>query len=162
MQPKYTPNLKKPSSVKIRVVGKTVGAVVGNEYRKRIINRHMLTTPPAIANDIQALHDAERAGAAYCVITNTETGITYRAPIAKIWDMGFAFNRGFGDQIGLPLHLWTQERDPEYAEPTDTTPTAYGEPGGTGEIMPLEYTSRAPVGVKYEKATQLDLFGRRK
>jgi hypothetical protein len=145
----------------IKVNGRTVGQVVGDTFVKDIANRHMLTTPPAIANNIQALHDAERAGALFCEFTNTDTGIVYRAPIAKIWDCGKEFNFGWGDQIYLTLSNWTQTRDPQFAQSESEAP-AYSEPSDTGEIMPLKYTSHAPVGVKYEKATQLTLFGRRK
>lgn len=143
----------------IKVKGRTVGQVIPPDYVKDFTNRHMLTNPPAIASDIQALHDAERAGAVYCVFTNTDTGIIYRAPIAKIWDMGKRFNFGWGDQIYLTLQNWTQTRDPEYTEPTETDAPAYTEDGAT-ETKPLVYKSHAPVGVRYEKGVkQLSLFG---
>jgi len=144
----------------IKVKGRTVGQVIGMEYVKDITNRHMLSTPPAIASDLQALHDAERAGAVYCVFKNTDTGIIFRAPIAKIWDIGKEFDFGFGRQIMLTLSNWQQTRDPEYKEPTDTDTPEYSEPSGTTEIKPLVYKSHAPVGVKYEKGIrQLSLFG---
>lgn len=143
----------------IKVKGRTVGQVIGAEYVKDFTNRHMLTTPPAIANDIQALHDAERAGAVYCEFTNTDTGIIYRAAIAKIWDMGKRINFGWGEQIMLTLSNWTQTRDPEYSDPTDSEPPAYSEPSDTGEIVPLKYTSRAPRGVNFTKGGQMSLFG---
>lgn len=144
----------------IKVKGRTVGQVIGADYAKDITNRHMLTTPPAIASDIQALHDAERAGAMYCVFTNTDTGIIYRAPIAKIWDMGKPFNFGWGEQIMLAVQDWKQTRDPEYTEPTDTDAQHYDEPSGTHEVKPLVYKSHAPVGVRYEKGIkQMSLWG---
>lgn len=143
----------------IKVGRRTVGQVIGVDYVKDITNRHMLTTPPAIANDIQALHDAERAGAVYCVFTNTDTGIIYRAPIAKIWDMGKRFNFGWGEQIMLTLQNWTQTRDPEYLDPTHTDTPAYTEPSGTHDVKPLKYKSRATVGVVWNGVKQLSLFG---
>lgn len=144
----------------IKVKGRTVGQVIGMDYVKDIRNGHMLTTPPAIASDIQALHDAERAGAEYCVFTNTDTGIIYRVTIAKIWHMGKRFNFGWGDQIYLTLQNWQQTRDPEYKEPTSTDAPEYTEPSGTGEVMPLEYKSHATVGVKYEPGIkQMGLWG---
>jgi len=143
----------------IKVNGRTIGQVVNDTFVKDITNRHMLTTPPAIANDIQALHDAERAGAVYCEFTNTDTGIIYRAAISKIWDIGKEFDMGWGRQIMLTLSNWTQTRDPEYTEPTDTEPPAYSDPSDTGEIMPLKYRSRAPKGVNFTKGGQMSLFG---
>lgn len=137
----------------IKVNGRTVGQVIGADYVKDFTNRHMLTTPPAIASDIQALHDAQRAGAVYCVFTNTDTGIIYRAPIAKIWDMGKEFNFGWGDQIMLTLSNWQQTRNPEYTDPTDTHTPEYTEPSGTHEVKPLHYVSHAP-GIK-----QMSLWG---
>ncbi len=143
----------------IKVGRRTVGQVIGDTFVKDISNRHMLTTPPAIANNIQALHDAERAGALYCVFTNTDTGIIYRAPIAKIWDMGKPFNFGWGDQIYLTLPNWTQTRDPEFSQ-SQTEAQDYTEPSGTGDVMPLHYVSHAPVGVKYEHGEkQMGLWG---
>jgi hypothetical protein len=143
----------------IKVKGRTVGQVIADTFVKDITNRHMLTTPPAIANDIQALHDAERAGAVYCEFTNTDTGIVYRAAISKIWDIGKEFDMGWGRQIMLTLSNWTQTRSAEYKDPTNTDAPAYSEPSDTGEIMPLKYVSHAPVGVKYERGGQMSLFG---
>lgn len=146
----------------VKVKGRTVGQVIGTDYVKDFQNKHMLTTPPAIASDIQALHDAERAGALYCVFTNTDTGIIYRAPIAKIWDMGKPFNFGWGEQIMLTLSNWQQTRDPEYTEPTHTDTPEYSEPSGTHDkdVKPLHYVSHATVGVKYEPGIkQMPLWG---
>jgi len=142
----------------IKVKGRTIGQVIADTFVKDITNRHMLTNPPAIANDISALHDAERASAVYCEFTNTDTGIVYRAPIAKIWDMGKCINFGWGEQIMLTLSNWTQTRDPEYTEPTDTVPPAYSDPSDTGEILPLKYRSRAPKGVNFTKGGQMSFF----
>jgi len=142
---------RKINTAIIKAGGRTIGKVVEGEFRKTIHTAWILRTPPAIANDIQALHDAERAGAVYCVFTNADTGITYRAPIAKIWDMGFTFNRGYGDQIALALPLWTQERGANHS-PTTATDTT--------EVKPLEYKSRAVKrGTVVVNGRQLTLFG---
>jgi len=150
----------------IKVNGRTVGQVIDKEYVKDITDNHILKYPPAIANNIQALHDAERAGAEYCKFTNTDTGILYRAPIAKIWDMGTRFNRGWGDQIYLTLNHWTQTRDPNITTTTTTAPE-YSEPTATNDeaVKPLYIKSRAVVGVRFKKGAQtpkqLSLFGKR-
>ena len=72
--------------VVIRVNGRTVGQVIGDDYVKDITNRHMLATPPAIASDIQALHDAERAGAALLCLH--EYGHGYYLPRGYLENMG--------------------------------------------------------------------------
>jgi hypothetical protein len=153
-----TPKTKKLQNKKIRVNGRIVGVVVGNEFRKTIHTNWILRTPPALANDIQALHDAESLGAVYCVFTNADTGIIYRVSIAKIWDMGFAVNRGFGEQIALSLSLWLQERDSNYENHTDTP--AYTE-DGTTDIKPIAYKSHAITGTQFTegKPKQMELFG---
>ena len=152
--------------VVIRVNGRTVGQVIGDDYVKDITNWHMLATPPAIASDIQALHDAESAGAVYCVFMNTDMGIVYRAAISKIWDIGTRFNRGWGDQIYLTLNHWTQTRDPNI---TQTTAPEYSDPTATNDddVKPLNINSRAlrPSEIKFKKGTktlkQLSMFGGR-
>ena len=144
----------------LKVNGRTVGQVIGLDYVKDMTNRHMLANPPAIANDIQVLHDAERAGAEYCVFTNTQTGIIYRASITKIWDMGKPFNFGWGDQIYLTLQNWTQTRNPNF---TDSVSPVYEDPTATDdEIKTLHIESKATVGVRFkagkQTAKQLALF----
>ncbi len=135
--------------------GKHIGNVIGNEWRKDLLNRWMLTTPPAIANDVQALRNAVRAGAEYVVATNKDNGIIYRVSIAKIFDKGFDVNRGFGLQRGLALSEWMQTRDPNL---TRTEPPAFAEPTATDEIKPILYKSNAPTGVTFNGVKQMSLF----
>lgn len=136
---------------------KHIGDVIGNEWRKDIHNSHMLTTPPAIANDVQALHDAVRAGAEYFVATNKDSGIIYRASIAKIFDKGVSMNRGFGNQIYLMLSDFVQTSDPNFIQ--RVTPV-YIAPPVNDEVKELKYKSRAVVGVIHN-GKQLSLFGER-
>lgn len=150
------PRKRKINAAIIKAGGRIIGKVIEGEFRKTIRSNWILRTPPAIANDIQSLHDAERAGAVNCVFTNTDTGIIYRAPIAKIWDMGFPVNRGYGEQIALSLPLWMQERDSNHP-PTQTDALEYSE-ADTSEVKPLKYESKAAVGVVFNGVRQLSLF----
>ena len=144
----------------IKVSGRTVGQVIGNEFVKDFTNAHMLKNPVAIANDIQALHDAERAGGEYCKFTNTDTGIIYRAAIAKIWDMGKQINLGWGLQQMLTVQNWNQSVDPDYSDPTNTGTPPYTDPTNTHNVKPLVYKSHATKGVVFTPGVkQLDLFG---
>lgn len=140
----------------IKVKGRVIGQVIHNVFVKDIKNKHMLTNPPAIANDIQVLHDAQNAGAEYCEFTNTENGIVYRAAISKIWDMGKHINFGYGEQIMLTLQNWTQTRDPKHEDQTDAF--EYSESTDTHDIKPLHYKSRATVGMVWN-GKQMSLFG---
>jgi hypothetical protein len=92
----------------IRAAGKVIGKVQGGVFYKTIKNKHMLKVPPAIANDISALEDAMNAGASKVCITNKDSGITYTTSIERIFRKGKRFNRGFGEQIFLPLGEWQQ------------------------------------------------------
>jgi len=142
--------------------GKHIGDVIGNEWRKDIRNDGMLTTPPAIANDVQALHDAIRAGAEYFVARNTQTGIIYKAKIEKFFEKGFKVNRGFGAQLALVLSDYLQSRDPAFIQ-AETPATEATAPTATDEVKELKYTSHAPTGSTFTKGVkQLDLFGEAK
>jgi hypothetical protein len=85
---------------------KVIGKVQGGVFYKTIKNKHMLKVPPAIANDVSALEDAANAGANFVCITNKDSGITYTTTMVQILNKGVKFNRGFGEQIFLPLGEW--------------------------------------------------------
>ena len=156
----------------IRVGGRVVGQVIGLDYTKDITNRHILQKPfPAIANNLQALHDAERAGAVNCVFTNTDTGVIYRASIALIWEKGTRINYGYGEQIALALPYWLQARGTGYIIPLD--PPTGGDPNASGVVLtdspswdaqPYPVKSRAITGVHYKPGRQtprqMSLFSR--
>ncbi len=118
--------------------GQYAGAVIGNEWRKNIVTSWMLRKPPALAVDVKTLREAMDAGAEWLVVTNTETGVTYRAAITTVLEHGFEFDRGFGLQRGLALAFWD-------AEPRDE------------DVKPLAYKSRAVKGMKFN-GRQLPLF----
>jgi hypothetical protein len=86
--------------------GKVIGKVQGDTFYKTIKNKHVLRKPPAIANDIGALEDAAKAGAQRVRITNKDSGITYTTTIEQILNEGKRFNRGFGEQVFLPIGEW--------------------------------------------------------
>jgi hypothetical protein len=88
---------------------KVIGQVRDDTFYKTIKNKHILKVPPAIANDISALQDAMNAGAQRVCITNKDNGITYTASMERILNEGKRFNRGFGEQIFLPLGEWQKQ-----------------------------------------------------
>jgi hypothetical protein len=99
----------KTNNTTICAGSKVIGKVQGGVFYKTIKNKHVLRKPPAIANDIGALEDAAKAGAQRVCITNKENGITYTASMERILNKGKRFNRGFGEQIFLPLGEWQKQ-----------------------------------------------------
>lgn len=91
----------------IYVAGRAVGHVAGDTFRKTCrASKHMLRQPRGWASDVAALRAALMAGATYLEIEDAESGAVYRASIADLLDRGVHFNRGFGDQVALPLDKW--------------------------------------------------------
>lgn len=95
----------------ISVGTQVVGKVLNGVFTKRVRgSRHFLRKPPAIALDIDTLEQALRLGATMVEIYDLESGMFYRAKIDLIFEKGFKFNRGYGDQIALCLSRWEIEQ----------------------------------------------------
>ncbi len=92
-------------SLKLRS-GQIGGVIFGDVLRKTIQTRHLLRKPPAIAIDVEVLATAEQRGVLHCEVQDTESGVTYDAPLADFWTFGFLLDRGFGKQQALPLQRW--------------------------------------------------------
>lgn len=87
---------------------RVIGSVRNQVFRKVITgSKHLLRQPPAIAISLDALQGAVRAGAKQLEVYDRETKTTYRATIKQFLEGGFTFNRGFGEQMALPLDGWT-------------------------------------------------------
>ena len=94
-------------SDKIRVQNKVVGHIEGDTFHKQVEgSRHFLRRPPAIAFDVSTLDDAEKKGAKHVCVTDKE----YHARMSTVRDKGFSMNRGYGNQIALPLTEWSPTR----------------------------------------------------
>lgn len=100
----------KNNYIPIYVHDKCIARVKNGVLLKSIRTRHILQNPPAIAFDIASLLQAEQAGAHKVIVTNQDTGIRYTASLELIREKGFTFNRGHGEQIGLPLSSWVITR----------------------------------------------------
>lgn len=95
----------------ISVGTQIVGKVLNGVFSKRVHgSRHFLRKPPAIALDIDTVEQALRLGATKVEVYDMESGMLYRAKIDLIFEKGFRFNRGFGDQIALCLSRWEIEQ----------------------------------------------------
>lgn len=98
----------------IFVGGRCVGYVAGGVFVKSVRGSvHQLRRPPAWCLDAGSLDEAEALGALRVEIYDTETGNRYTASVRLIREKGFALDRGFGRQIGLPLELWQVQRPGE-------------------------------------------------
>lgn len=90
--------------------GKIAATLEGRTLKKRVRGSvHMLRRPPAWAIDQAILEAARRDGAVTVEITDVETRRRYIAPIEAFDLHGLRFNRGFGEQIALPLAHWRVE-----------------------------------------------------
>ena len=108
---------------RIFVSGRYVGKVDGDTFKKFITgSKHILRTPRAIALSVESLTQAEQAGAREIAITDTESGLVYRASFAHFRRYSFELQRGgFEPQRALTLNRWnvTGGKTPEYhAAPT--------------------------------------------
>jgi len=98
------------------VDGVVIGEVVGQDFRKRVRQSiHFLYEPEGIASDVDALEHAKRLGARRMVVTETETGRVFKAPIERILTEGIRINRGHGPQVVLGIRRWTVD-DPRQRE----------------------------------------------
>ena len=94
------------------------GHVIGHVHADRLelrrkASKHQLRRPAAWAVDVAALDQAERAGARWVLVTDTESGRRYLAAVATRRDRGLRLERGFGPQMALTLDAW---RDPDQAQ----------------------------------------------
>jgi len=100
-------------AVPIRVGGRVVGQVRADTFHKSLrASVHFLRTPAAICFDVSTLDDAEKAGALFCEVLDSESGHKYRAPMATIRARGFPVNRQYGRQVGLLLREWSKDGEP--------------------------------------------------
>lgn len=102
----------------IHVGGRMIGHVENETFYKHVrASKHMYRARPAWAFDFQSLADAERAGAVYVEVHDTETDTIYRASIATIRRRGFMLHhREHGEQLALDLkHFSVTQRGEEQA-----------------------------------------------
>ncbi len=90
------------------VHGRQIAGAIRDRYLVKVVrgSKHMLRSPKGWAIDAHALATARAAGAAGVRVEDTETGAVYLADWAAVDAHGWAFDRGHGRQIALPLHYW--------------------------------------------------------
>lgn len=107
----------KENKIPIYCMGKRVGVVVNNVFMKTVSgSKHFLVAPPSIANSIEVLQSAAKAGASTAQVFDKETGMTYTASFKSIWQKGFVIERGFGKQIALTMEFWNVIKPDDYEQ----------------------------------------------
>lgn len=90
-------------AVPVRLDGRTVGAVVGNQFRRTLQERHVLRLPrPAIAASEAVLDAAEQLGAIVGVWT-LPSGSQAVMDLAEFRERAVTIDRGHGPQLAVPL-----------------------------------------------------------
>ena len=90
--------------------GRVTGAVVNGRFYRRVQgSKHMLRSPRAWTVNAAALSIARTLGAVGVTIEDEETGKVYAADLVTIDAHGYRFNRGWDEQIALPLPYWQIE-----------------------------------------------------
>jgi len=92
--------------------GKVAASLSGKTLRKKVrASRHLLRQPPAWAFDVSILEAARQDGAQTVEVADVESRKVYKAPILAFFIHGVRIDRGFGQQIALPLALWRVEAE---------------------------------------------------
>jgi hypothetical protein len=89
---------------------KPVASLCGHTLRKRVRGSlHQLRQPPAWCVDAAILEAARQDGAELVEVTDVESGKIYHTPIIAFFLHGIRIDRGFGQQLALPLAFWRIE-----------------------------------------------------
>lgn len=101
----------------IRDSGKIVGCAQDGVFIKKVRrSRHLLRVPkPSWAFGEQSIAEAKAAGCSRIQVCEQESGTVYEASIKRVERDGFAFDRGYGPQVALPLECWTKLGEPQQA-----------------------------------------------
>lgn len=90
--------------------GKVIGRLVGKTLQKKVKGSvHQLRKPPSWAWDSAVIKEAEGMGAKDTEITDSETETKYKASLIDFHIHGIPINRGYGEQIALPIAYWTTD-----------------------------------------------------
>jgi hypothetical protein len=93
--------------------GKVIGRLIDKTLQKSVNgSRHMLRKPKSWACDKSVIEEAKSLGGITIEITDLETDIKYRTGFDTLQKYGLLINRGFGEQIALPMAYWsTDDKD---------------------------------------------------
>ena len=88
--------------------GKVIGKLINKTLQKIVKgSKHMLRKPKSWAWDKSVLDEAEKSGGRIVEITDSETNTKFISSFADFRKFGIPINRGFGEQIALPMAYWS-------------------------------------------------------
>ncbi|MEN4011931.1 MAG: hypothetical protein ROW48_07855 [Bellilinea sp.] len=98
----------KPSQVYFTANGKIAAQLRGSVLRKTVRgSHHQLRKPPGWAIDLRILEQARQDGCRLVEIIDLESRQVYTAPTDAFDRHGIRLNRGFGEQVVLPMAHWS-------------------------------------------------------
>lgn len=90
-----------------------MGEIINGVLRKTARRAHQLQRPAAWAWDREIIDRAEAAGATWTEIHDLDGGRVYRVALSDFRRYCIRVNRGFGEQLALPLPFWQVRRPGE-------------------------------------------------
>jgi hypothetical protein len=84
--------------------GRQTGSVKGDTYYRTLRQNHFLKYPEiSIAISTDVLDQLQERGVTTLEFKNSDTGTKYRCTLDHFSQSGVKFNRGYGEQVRLPL-----------------------------------------------------------
>ena len=103
----FNHNTKKQNNKIFSENGRIIGWSEKDAICKRVnASKHMLRTPRGWAWDVFVLERANCDGFNKSIIYEMENDLVYQANLEDFWRHGVPINRGYGEQICLPLKYW--------------------------------------------------------
>lgn len=95
------------AEITVGLNGVTIGVIQDDLFRKDIIeSKHLLRKPEAIAYDKSVIRGLKANGVTRLLVVAKDTHRFFEATIETLEEHGLTVNRGYGDQIALPLAYW--------------------------------------------------------
>lgn len=93
--------------------GRTIGKLTTDDrvFHKRVRgSKHMLREPIGWSIDSDVIYILEKLGCSEIEIFDVESGITYTVDFTEFLAIAIPINRGYGEQLALPLTYWQYEK----------------------------------------------------
>lgn len=118
-------------------------------FKRCTRSKHFMRTPPAIAFDEEIFNEAVKEGVKFVQVYEREQKTYYSVTIEQFQKKAISINRGFGQQLALPLGYWVISKNKEIPQEL----TVEKQP------LPLIFPIKGQKP-RFENGRQLSLFGR--
>lgn len=98
-----------PSQKIYNARGQVCGQVLNGVFCWTGTEKHVLRHPPALALETGVIRQLEALQVHTLQFTRRDTGEVFRTAFAHFTERAFQLNRGFGEQLALPLAGWTRK-----------------------------------------------------